>query len=482
MAEGGVVVLAAGKFLLLHAIKVALCVKRVYDYYIMHFLCVGGLLIVQKRPSAPQQPPRRPSAPPYTNSGGSYRHYGAGPQAGAPTQGRYAAGQGASSRGGNVPPRPAQGSYPPPRRPVQQPAQRPPLPEKTSYLARRRPSRLIPVTAACAALVAAGCLMQYVLYPGGWLGNQTARANESVTEIVSSRGVILSEVMTSNKTALSDETNAYPDWIELSNNGKKAVDVSGWTLTDKLSRTNGFTFPEGTLIAPGEYVIVYASGRLQNEAGRNYHAPFKLSSAGDSVILCDESGTVVESINLPAMYGDYSFARREGNVWEVTSEYTPGMENTSLAYAMLTTLEPVDNSPLVISEVVASNASFVPAQDGQYYDWIELYNGSAEAIDLTGYGLSDSADKPSRWRFPAATIAPGEYLIVYASGLDRSGEGEYHTNFCLRAEGESVLLYNEKGQLLDHVSYDNLKADQSYAREGDGFRLSTSPTPGKANS
>lgn len=324
--------------------------------------------------------------------------------------------------------------------------------------------------------------MQYVLYLDGWLGKQTARAKESVTEIVSSRGVILSEVMTSNKTALSDESNAYPDWIELSNSGKKAVDVSGWMLTDKLSRTSGFTFPEGTTIAPGEYLIVYASGRLQNETGKNFHAPFKLSSAGDSVILCDESGTVVESINLPAMSADQSFARRDGNVWELTNEYTPGMENTSLAYAMLTTLEPVDNSPLVINEVMASNASCAPAQDGQFYDWIELYNGSAEAIDLTGYGLSDSADKPSRWRFPSVTIEPGGYLLVYASGLDTSGEGEYHTNFRLRAEGESVLLYNEKGQLLDHVTYDNLKADQSYAREGDGFRLSSSPTPGRANS
>ena len=44
-----------------------------------------------------------------------------------------------------------------------------------------------------------------------------------------------------------------------------------------------------------------------------------------------------------------------------------------------------------------------------------------------------------------------------------------------------MLLYNAKGQLLDHVSYENLKTDQSYARTGDTFAVSTSPTPGKAN-
>lgn len=444
---------------------------------------------MQKRPSSPQQPPRRPAAPPYTNPNGTYRSYGA---AGPSGQGRYAPRQGASAQS----PRPQQGYPPrqgvpvrrppqtqaqPPRRPASPPPQRPLPPGKVPYLARRRPSRLIPVLAACAAVIAAGCLMQYVLFPDGWLGSKKARASESVTEIVSSRGVILSEVMTSNKTVLSDESNAYPDWVEIGNNGRKTVDISGWTLTDKLSRATAFTFPADTKIAPGEYLIVYASGRLQNQAGENFHAPFKLSSAGDSLILCDESGTVVESINIPAMGSDQSFARKDGSTWAVTSEYTPGLENTSLAYAMLTTLEPVDNSPLVISEFMPSNGSCAVAADGNYYDWIELYNGSSEAIDLAGYGLSDNADKPSRWRFPSVTIEPGGYLLVYASGLDKNADGEYHTNFRLRAEGESVLLYNAKGQLLDHVSYENLKTDQSYARTGDTFAVSTSPTPGKAN-
>ena len=442
---------------------------------------------MQKRPSPADQSPLRPAAPPRNTSNGTYRSYAASgqgqsrpaPRPGGvpparptpPASGRYAPPLGTERR--------PQGAPQPPRRPSA-PPQRPLPPEKTPYLARRRPSRALPLALACASVLAAGCLMQYVLFPNGWLGGKT-RAAEAVTEIVSTRDVILSEVMTSNKTALSDETNAYPDWIELTNSGRKAADISGWTLTDRLSSAGAFTFPQGTQIAPGEYLIVFASGRLQNQAGESFHAPFKLSSAGDSLILSDETGTVVESINLPALGGDQSFARKDGSTWMVTGEYTPGLENTSLAYAMLTTLEPVENSPLVLSEVMADNASFAPASDGGYYDWIELYNSSSEAIDLTGYGLSDSADKPSRWRFPAVTIQPGEYLLVYASGLDQSADGELHASFRLRAEGESVLLYNARGQLLDHVSFENLKADQSYARAGDAFQVSSSPTPGRAN-
>ena len=107
---------------------------------------------------------------------------------------------------------------------------------------------------------------------------------------------------------------------------------------------------------------------------------------------------------------------------------------------------------VTLSEIMISNKGSVPDNLGGYPDYIELHNGSTEKADISGYGLSDNADKPSRWRFPSVTIEPGGYLLVYASGLDKNADGEYHTNFRLRAEGESVLLYNAKGQLLDHVS------------------------------
>ncbi len=72
-----------------------------------------------------------------------------------------------------------------------------------------------------------------------------------------------------------------------------------------------------------------------------------------------------------------------------------------------------------ISEVMAANNSVIQDEDGDYSDWIELYNPGDEAVDLSGYGLSDNPDNPYKWRFVTASIPAGGYLLVFASGKDR---------------------------------------------------------------
>ncbi len=76
---------------------------------------------------------------------------------------------------------------------------------------------------------------------------------------------------------------------------------------------------------------------------------------------------------------------------------------------------------VVLNEFVASNGSIVADEDGDFEDWIELYNAGDVPVDLEGWGLSDDPENPFRWIFPAGAIAPGEYLVVWASGKDRRG-------------------------------------------------------------
>ena len=186
-------------------------------------------------------------------------------------------------------------------------------------------------------------------------------------------------------------------------------------------------------------------------------------------------------MNIPALDEDCVYALGENGTWSAPREYTPLMENTSYNYALLTTTQVAQDSDLIITEIMASNASY-PSPNGGLYDWIEITNRGSEAISLSGYGLSDKATKPSRWRFPDVTIQPGESIVVYASGLDKTVDGEMHADFRLASESESVYLYNASRQVLDAVTYDNLKTDQSYQRQADGtWSVSTSPTPGTAN-
>jgi hypothetical protein len=76
---------------------------------------------------------------------------------------------------------------------------------------------------------------------------------------------------------------------------------------------------------------------------------------------------------------------------------------------------------IVINELMASNASTIADEDGDFPDWIELYNYGDTVVHLEGYGLSDNVEDPFRWRFGNVTIYPDEYMLIWASGKDRQG-------------------------------------------------------------
>lgn len=123
---------------------------------------------------------------------------------------------------------------------------------------------------------------------------------------------------------------------------------------------------------------------------------------------------------------------------------------------------------LVINEFMASNAATVVDQDGEYDDWIELYNNSASSIDLSGYFLSDDASKLMQWALPTGTtIAANGYLIVWADN-DNNQTG-LHATFKLSATAESIFLVDPSGTILDEVSYVSQTPDISYGRYPNGI-------------
>lgn len=137
---------------------------------------------------------------------------------------------------------------------------------------------------------------------------------------------------------------------------------------------------------------------------------------------------------------------------------------------------------LVINEFMASNDVTQADQDGEYNDWIELYNNSSQEIDLSGYFLSDDSEDIEKWQIPEGTIIGGnEYLVIWAD--DDEGQEGLHTNFKLSASAESVVLSNSTGEIIDEVSYIDQLSDISYGRFPNGtgdFQL-MNPTFGAEN-
>ena len=107
---------------------------------------------------------------------------------------------------------------------------------------------------------------------------------------------------------------------------------------------------------------------------------------------------------------------------------------------------------LVINELMASNSATAYDQNGEFDDWIELYNLSDSALNIGGYFLSDSKADPTKWSFPSGTeILPDSFLIVWIDS-DTLQAG-LHANFKLSSSGETVVLLNADADLLDMVSY-----------------------------
>ena len=145
--------------------------------------------------------------------------------------------------------------------------------------------------------------------------------------------VRINEVMAQNGTYT--DGHAY-DWIELYNDGKTAVDLSGWHLSDKEGKPGLWTFPGGAKIAKGGYVLIYCTGDSSLAPGKNktFYADFKISASGETLLLSDPDLNEVDRLVLPAQYGNisYGFAPGESEPGFFASA-TPNKKNAARTYS-----------------------------------------------------------------------------------------------------------------------------------------------------
>ena len=307
---------------------------------------------------------------------------------------------------------------------------------------------------------------------------------------ISTTGTILiTEVMASNKSAVVDDTGQYNDWIEIYNPGRDPVSLAGWGLSDSVTVPVKWAFPDLTL-EPGEYLVLFCSKLDKRDPSAVMHTNFGLSASGESVVLTDNVGNIVDYITFENMASDTAMGRDpiNDNQWRSYEKVSPGYPNTDAGTsAYLATLKATDTS-LRITEAMSDNLSTLVDDYGMPTDWVEIYNSGTEAINLKGYGLSDKANKLMKWTFPDITIQPGQYLLVYCSGKGApKTEGDLthlHTNFGISNYAETLVLCNNKGQILDTVDLPQLESDTAYALDlnNNTWERTVKPTPGAANS
>lgn len=141
---------------------------------------------------------------------------------------------------------------------------------------------------------------------------------------------------------------------------------------------------------------------------------------------------------------------------------------------------------LYINEFMASNGKTIGDADGNFNDWIEIYNPKEESVQLEGYYLSDDLENPTRWAFPDMKIDPKSHILVWASGEDRvDDEGMAHTNFSIDRQGEPLILTAPDGEeIIDFIAKREVPRDISFGRAEDGsgeLQYFENPTPGTRN-
>lgn len=292
------------------------------------------------------------------------------------------------------------------------------------------------------------------------------------------------------------------EFIELHNTARlTSFDLSGYRLNGL-----GFTFPAGSVITPGGFLVV-ARDAVGFGSRFGYAKPLAgifggaVNNEGEAISLLAPpvggSNAVVSAVRFddlppwPALAGGASLqlvdptqdASRVANWSTIPGNATPGATNSVRAALGALPL-------LWVNEVQPVNLNGPADQAGDRDPWVEIYNSGAAAISLSGYYLTDDYSQLTKWAFPAgASLGAGQRAVVWLDGEPgESTATEWHASFRLAAANSSVALVTNLRSVptaLDYLRFGQVPAGQSYGAfaEGQAVRreLFFKATPGAAN-
>ncbi|HOB31815.1 MAG TPA: lamin tail domain-containing protein, partial [Verrucomicrobiota bacterium] len=286
--------------------------------------------------------------------------------------------------------------------------------------------------------------------------------------------LVISEIMYNPLNTL-EGTNDL-EFIELWNSGLVTEDLTGHRIGGEVN----YTFPDGTKIAPGEFLVVAKDpAAMQAVYGVTCLGPYenKLSNNGGTIQLINELGGILLEVEYDEKHPWPAAANGAGHSL-VLSRPSYG-ENDPRAWSASDVIggspgafEHAGSEPargVVINEFLANPVS-------SQQDFIELFNTRLEPVNLSGAWLTDSAGE-LKFRIPDGTVIPARGWLSWTQS---------QLGFGLAAEGEQIFLVNSnRTRVLDAVVFDAQADGVSTGRSPDGapgFQELAAITPGGANS
>jgi len=281
------------------------------------------------------------------------------------------------------------------------------------------------------------------------------------------------------------------EFIELYNSGDSSVDLSGFTLSQGIE----FTFPQGSVINENEYIVIAKNANTYIELDCQIYqwTDGNLSNGGENILLRDDNENQIDFVSyddegdwtsIPDGNGpsleliDPVFDNNFPENWKSSLVFggTPGKPNQMFSFN------------LYINEFMASNDNTIADPQGDYDDWIEIYNAGSDSINIGGLYITDDLSELTKWQIPmtesnSTTIHPEEFLLLWAD--EDSEDGVLHTEIKLSADGEDIGLTAIDGTtIIDSYVFGLQTTDISEGRYPDGndqWELMPIPSPGTTN-
>jgi len=276
----------------------------------------------------------------------------------------------------------------------------------------------------------------------------------------------INEVLADNSKILIGNTT--PDLIEILNYGSNVVDLSGIGITDDPNQPYKFSFPTGTTINPGEFMILVCGN---TQVPQFLNLGFNLNKNGDSVYIFDtpqKNSRLLDSVLFGYQITDFSIGRFAKDCWALCVP-TFGQDNIAANTA---------NPDAVKINEWLTDALFTTSSD-----FIELYNPQNEPVEISGFYLTDAAGSLNKFQIPPLSfIAQKGFALLYADGQPNLGKD--HLNFKLASDVGLIRLSAPDLSLVDAVAYGPQQTDLSQGRSPNGSdKIVTfdQPTPGMSN-
>ena len=298
-----------------------------------------------------------------------------------------------------------------------------------------------------------------------------------------------------NYRPLEDGSENPPyEFIEILNREEESIDLGGVSISGAIS----YTFMDGTLISPGEYIIVAKSALVYENMGYQVYQWFsgQLSNEGDVLVVSNSDGQVLMELEyddqnpwpiLPSLYSysiemnDVSDSPNNADNWRLS--YDPnGTPGRSGKRTLL--------HDLVINELTAKAGTYYADEYGDYSDWIEIFNKGDQHINLGGLYVTNDLEEPDLYLIPddqpnTTTLAPGQFILLFAD--EDPDKGVFHLNFTLKSGGGEVGLtqLTQTGYYsINEITYPSQAINISYGRYPNGGLIAEYfevPTPGSPN-